>query len=163
MASQLGGRPTERGLRPPLARTFCPLMAFALGGRTHHSLCPRRAASLAVTISKCRSCRLGGPHVRGHSLPLDSAGATSNQILKKVGAGCGVLAALRIPAPFLRAQLHRESSAKARYIGNGVCAVKFRSKAPITELNCSARDGGTYSAAIQPAQRTAIFGESHCP
>ena len=30
MASQLGGRPTERGLRPPLARIFCPLQTVTM-------------------------------------------------------------------------------------------------------------------------------------
>ena len=42
MASQLGGRPTERGLRPPLARILCPLMAFALGA-AHTTHCARAA------------------------------------------------------------------------------------------------------------------------
>jgi hypothetical protein len=70
MASQLGGRPTERGLRPPLARILCPLMAFALGAAHTHSLCPRRAASLAVTISGCRLHQVCRPQDAGRRSSL---------------------------------------------------------------------------------------------
>ena len=47
MASQLGGRPTERGLRPPLARIFCPLWPSPSGPHT----------PLIVPAPRCKPCR----------------------------------------------------------------------------------------------------------
>ena len=60
IASQLGGRATEGGLRPPPARIFCPLLAFALRAAHTPLIVPAAPQALPSPFPDVNSAKFAG-------------------------------------------------------------------------------------------------------